>query len=420
MPVPSNSVLAGAVLLASALVSPAFAADRGAIAVGTPHADLGAVRAQRAGVVAAARATATSATVSKAAVTPSELAASGYRAYPASCFSDTLPNPANTIQPLPVAPSGVLYSRTVTLYEKNGTQDSAEDVTITIFRVACSSSGDTLSYNPDGGYVGATLMRIQRQAQYEGDSKLYPQFPDIRVAQGSIAFDNANFTDYVRVATEPNTVLADTTVGAPVINSTTYVLENYASPGLGFFYFNHAFTIRFDNGYQGGRVTISVPDYAPTQQAYPAAYKPMAINGYLTGAWYDPAAGSREGLVTQVFDNGDGATRTFFATWYTYDPLGLPFWLTVQTPSGGFPIGATQLTNVPVYYATGGSFAALPPPPSPAVNANVWGTMNVSFSDCRHIKFDFASAAGTAQGVPAGSGTRNWTRLGTINSLACQ
>ena len=416
MSVLSKHIVAGTLLLASVLALPAIAADRGPAPVGAPRADFSSVQAHRA-VLAAPRATATSATVSAAAVTPNELTASSYRAYPASCFSDTLPSVANSIQPLPVSPSGTLYSRTVTLYEKNGTQDSSEDVTVTIFRVACSSSGDTLSYNPDGGYVGATLMRIQRQAQYEGDSQLYPQFPDIRIAQGSIAFDNANFTDYVRVATEPNTVLADTSIGSAIVNSTTYVLENYASPSLGFFYFNNAFTIRFDNGYQNGRVTISVPDYAPTAQTYPAAYAPMAINGYLSGAWYDPSAGSREGLVTQVLDNGDGATRTLFATWYTYDQLGLPFWLVAQ---GSFPIGSTQLTNVQVLYATGSSFAAQPPPPSPAVKANVWGTINVSFSDCQHIKFDFSGNASAVQGGPQGSGTRTWTRLGVINSLACQ
>jgi len=415
MSVLSKYVVAGSVLLASVLGLPAIAADRGVIAVGTPRADFTAVQAHRAAFAAAPRATATTATVSTAAVTPNELTASSYRAYPASCFSDKLPTIVNTIQPLPVSPSGVLYSRTVTL--GTNSQNTSEDVTITIFRIACSSSGDNLSYNPDGGYVGATLMRIQRQAQYEGDTQIYPQFPDIRIAQGNIAFDNANFTDYVRIATEPNTVLADSSVGAPVINSTTYVLENYASPSLGFFYFNNAFTIRFDNGLQNGRVTISVSDYAPTQQTYPAAYQPLAINGYLSGAWYDPSAGSREGLVTQVLDNGDGATRTLFATWYTYDELGLPFWLVAQ---GSFPIGSTQLNNVQVLYATGSSFAAQPPPPSPAVKSNVWGTINVSFSDCQHIKFDFNGAASTVQGGPQGSGTRNWTRLGVINSLACQ
>jgi len=121
--------------------------------------------------------------------------------------------------------------------------------------------------------------------------------------------------------------------------------------------------------------------------------------------------------VTQVLDNGDGATRTLFATWYTYDQLGLPFWLVAQ---GSFPIGSTQLTNVQVLYATGSSFAAQPPPPSPAVKANVWGTINVSFTDCQTIKFSYNGSAGTVSGGPQGNGQRTWKRLGVINSLACQ
>jgi hypothetical protein len=408
MPFSPKGALVGAALLVGALASPAFAADRSAVPVSGSRTDFGAVQAQRAALTAPHAAAAAS--------TAKELVASSYRAYPASCFSDTLPSQANSIEPLPVSPSGVLFSGTVTLYEKNGTQDSAEDVTITIFRVACSSSGDKLSYNPDGLAVSATLMRIQRQSRYEGDSQIYPRYPDIRIAQGNISFDNPNRTDYVRVASEPNTVVSDTMLDAPIINSTTYVLENYPSPTLGFFDFNNAFNIRFDNGYQNGRTTFQIDAYTPNSNTYPAAFKPMAINGYLTGSWYDPSAGSREGLVTQILENGDG-TRTLFATWYTYDQLGLPFWLVAQ---GGFPIGSTQLTGVPVFYATGGSFAALPPPPSPAVKSNAWGTIDVSFPDCQTLKFSFNGSASAVQGGPQGSGQRTWKRLGSINSLACQ
>jgi len=401
MSLSSKSVLAGAALLACALVSPTFAAERSAVAVSGPRTDFSAVRAQRTALGARTASPAATAT-------SKELVSNSYRAYPASCFSDTLPSPSNAIQPLPVTPTGPLYSRTVTLYEKNGSQNSSEDVTITIWRVACSSSGDKLSYNPDGGYVGATLMRIQRQSAYEGDAQLYPQYPDIRIAQGNITFDNPNFTDYVRVASEPNTVVSDTMVGSPIINSTTYVLENYPNPSLGFFYFNNAFTIRFDNGYQGGQVTISVPDYSPTSQPL------MAVNGYLTGSWYDPTHGG-EGMLTQVYDTGDGVNRTFFAAWYTFDQSGLPFWLVAQA---NFPIGTTQLQNVQVLYATGGGFAGHFTPP---IQRNVWGTMNVSFPDCQHIKFDYNGSTGTVQGGPGGNGTGVvWTRLGNINSLNCQ
>lgn len=418
----SKRVIAGAAILACALTSQAFAADRGAVPAGG-RSDPGAVQAQRAALLSAGRKAPATATANSAAsaasaaatVSPNELVANSYRAYPASCFSDFLPNPSNAIQPLPVSPSGVLYSRTVTLYERGANNtDSAEDVTITVFRVACSSSGDKLPYNTDGFPVSATLVRIQRQAAYEGDNQLYPQYPDIRVAQpqNGIQFDNKNLTDFVRTAVEPNTVLSDTMVGAPIINSTTYVLENYANPSFGFFDFNQSFQIRFDNGYQNGRTIINVDAYVPSQQTYPAAFLPMPINGYLTGSWYDPTHGG-EGLLTQVLDS-NSTTRTFFASWYTYDQNGIPFWLAIQAD---FPIGSTQLLNVPVYYATGGGFAGN----FTKTTRNNWGTMNVQFPDCNTIKFDYSGATPTVTGGPGGTGTgKIWKRLGSINSLACQ
>ncbi|MFT3790627.1 MAG: hypothetical protein QM741_06035 [Rudaea sp.] len=398
-------------VLACAMAMPAFAADRGAAAVAGSRADFSAVQARRSALLAAPRTTAAPGRAVTAADASTGVTSSSYRAYPPSCFSDTLPTSSNLIQPLPVTTSGPVYSKTVTLYEKDGTADSTEDVTISIWRVACSSSGDA-AYNPVGGYVGATLMRIQRQAQYDRDWQIYPWFPDIRIAQGNIVFDNAGYTDYVRVATEPNTIFADTTVDSAVINSTTYVLENYASPTLGFFYFNNAFAIRFDNGYQNGQTTISVPDYNPTRQTYPAAYQPIAINGYLSGSWYAGSGKGGEGMLTQIYD-GDGVNRTFFATWYTFDTLGLPFWLVAQA---SFPIGSTKLTAVPVLYATGGGFAGN----YTAIMRNQWGTMDVSFSDCQHITVDYNGTSSAIQGGPSGSGTLNWVRLGNINSLNCQ
>jgi hypothetical protein len=399
----SKRVLFSAAMLASTLSLQTFAAT-GSGSAGSSGTDFSAVRARRAMADSPQKASAATGTAK-------ELVANSYRTYPQSCFSDTLPSPATAIQPLPVTPSGTLYTGTVTLstLDSNGNPATPENVTVTVWRVACSSSGDVLSYNPDGGYVGATLMNIQRSAQ-EGTAP-YPTYPDVRVSQGSIAFDNPNYTDYVRSAPEPNTVVSDTIVGSPVIYSTTYVLENYANPSFGFFYFNNAFAIRFDGGQ--GQVIINVPDYAPTQQTYPAAYQPMAVNGYLTGSWYDPAHGG-EGMLTQVFDK-DSQTRTFFATWYTFDSLGLPFWLVAQAD---FPIGSTQLQNVPVLYATGGGFAGNFTPP---VTRSNWGTISVSFSDCQHIQFSYNGATSSSvSGGPGGSGQRTWSRLGDINSLNCQ
>jgi len=350
-----------------------------------------------------------------------ELVQNVARAYPAGCFSDTQPSVAGNIEPLPVAPSGPLYGGAVTLYAYNtqlANHDSTENVTITIWRVPCSSSGDKTSYNPDGGAVAATLMRIQRSATNEGATKIYPTFPSVRIAQGSIGFGDANFRDYVRVVPEPNTVIADSLIDAPVLSSTTYVLENYPYAGASIFAFNQAFQIRFDNGYTDssgnptGQVVFSVPDYNPTASTYPSASQPLPINGYLSGSWYDPTH-SGEGILTQVYDN-DGKTRIFAATWYTFDSAGIPFWLVA---SGVFNIGATSIPNMAVSYRTGGGFAGNFTSPAPQQS---WGTMSVSFPSCQKMTFSYNGAATAVNGGPAGSGTKTFTRLGSINSLGCQ
>jgi hypothetical protein len=391
-----------------AIAAPVFGADHIALTHDIDRATVNAVQAARARRGAQpAPATAS---------TAKELIANSTRAYPASCFSDTLPA---TLSGLPATPSGVLFSAPVTLFATNGSGASgAETVTITIFRVPCSSSGNKLSYNTDGGPVSATLMRIQRQAQYDGDTTLVPTVPDVRIAQGSVAFDDANGQDYVRVAPDPNTVQSDVAIDATlVVDSTTFVLENYATASAGgFFDFNQAFNIRFDNHIQQSGITpqffLNVAAYNPTQATYPGAFLPLPIDGYMTGAWYDSAHGG-EGILSEVLDTGDGKTRLFVATWYTFDSTGLPFWLTA---SGGFNIGATSLQKIPVTYRTGGGFAGnfTAPIPQPA-----WGTMNVKFPDCQTMTFDYASTT-TDVNAPQGSGTRTWKRIGNINSLNCE
>jgi len=342
-----------------------------------------------------------------------ELVSNASRAYPAGCFSDTLPSAPGNIEPLPVTPSGPTYGGTVTLYAYDTTisnHDSTENVTITIWRVPCSSSGAKPSYNPDGGAAAATLIRIQRANN--GVTSKYPTFPSVRISQGSIGFDDVTFRDYVRVVSEPNTVIADTLVDAPVIDSTTYVLENYPYSGASIFALNQTFQIRFDNGYASGQTTFNVPDYTPTPATYPAASQPLPINGYLSGSWYDPTH-SGEGILTQVFDV-DGKTRIFAATWYTFDNAGIPFWLVAQ---GSFNIGATSIQNMGVTYRTGGGFAGNFTPPT---TLQTWGTMSVSFPNCQQMSFSYNGNTGAVNGGPGGQGTKTFTRIGSINSLACE
>lgn len=340
-----------------------------------------------------------------------ELVSNASREYPASCLS----------YPLPTTPSGTAYAKTVTLYATNASGGSStEDVTITVWRVPCSSSGATLRYNTDGGPVAATLMRIQRQTSLENTTAFYPTFPGVRVAQGSIAFDNPSFTDYVRAPAEPNTVSADTAIDLPVIASATFVLEAYppAPNGttFGFFDFNNPFTIRFDNfiGAPGPtrQFSTSVPAYAPTAATYPAAFTPLPISGYMSGAWYEPSHGG-EGILTEVIENADGKTRIVAITWYTFDASGRPFWL---SGAGTINIGDTQATNIPITYRTGGGFASnfTAPIPNPS-----WGTFSVNFPSCSKMTFGYNG--GTAINGPAGiGGPVTWTRLGNINGLTCE
>jgi len=402
------------VTLANTIVSDALAADPVA-ATGATRVSFAAEQATRARFAAGQSARA------GAVLQPKELVANSYRAYPASCLS----------YPLPAAPSGPIFSNTVTLHAYNSFDPSgttyAEDVTIMVWRVACGNTSANITdaslpaynpYNNVAGPVSVTLMRIQRNADKDHNGDYYPTFPGVHIAQGSITFDNPNDTDFVRVASEPNTVVTDTQIGAPVIDSTTYVLENYPVSTLGYFYFNNAFTIRFDNFMYSGAVTrqffTDVTGYSPTSTSYPAAFQPLPISGYMTGSWFDPAHGG-EGILSEVLENSDGATRTFVATWYTYDQAGVPFWLIAQ---GNLNIGDTQVQNMTVQYLTGGGFAGAFTPP---LARPIWGLMSVQFIDCNTMKFSYSGSAAAVNGpVANGTQTRTWTRIGNINSLTCE
>ncbi|MGA8278365.1 MAG: hypothetical protein WB784_09230 [Rhodanobacteraceae bacterium] len=341
---------------------------------------------------------------------PKNLAANVVRAYPPSCLSD----------PLATTVTGPSWSRSVDLFEAdaNGT-NSLETVTITIWRVACSSSEF---------FTSATLMRIDRQSAFEGDNVVFPTFPGVRVAQvnnvNDIGFDDPDGRDFVRVAPEPNTVISDITTDSPVIFSTTYVLENFPYQGSGYFDFNLPFSIRFDNfyvdsnGQPSGQFFINVPGYDPTPSTYPAAFESLPINGYLSSNWYDPAH-SGEGVITQIAEFPPTANGTVFTQivfdWFTYDVDGLPFWI-----SGNALIDAShpRSVTVPAIYLNDGGFAG-----DFGANAtqNSWGTVTFEFPDCNSLTFSYASN-GTPQPsyVPTGSGTLNLQRLVSVNGLTCE
>jgi hypothetical protein len=336
-------------------------------------------------------------------VFPGTPLANEFRAYPPSCAAWPLPDKA----------SGQTATARVPLYTRNsaGSATTSETVTISIWRVPCSSSGNATPYNTDGGYNAMTFMRIDRDSANEGRLDVFPTFPLLQINQGSIGY--SDLASLVRAASEPNTFIADGPFDAPVLNSTTYVLESYNTDADYLHYYNYAFKLLVDPVIPNvSPVEFTMPDYVPTQATYPAAFEPLPIDGYSSASWYDPAHNG-EGMLTQIIDN-DSTTRTFFAAWYTYDQLGLPYWLTIQ---GTMPHFQTDLTNVPVYYTSGGGFAG---DFGSSVNLAGWGTMSVSFPDCMHMAFSFNGHTGTGDNGPGGSGSRIWTRAAGINALACE
>lgn len=386
---------------AGLFVLPAFATQMPKIA-GLPHEAAGiAIRGAMAQHAAASAAKRSKAMGNN--VFPGTPLANEFRAYPPSCAAWPLPDKA----------SGPTTTARVPLYTRTsaGGATTPETVTISIWRVPCSSSGNETPYNSDGGYNAMTFMRIDRDSANEGRLDAFPTFPLLQIKQGSTGY--SDLESLVRAASEPNTFIADGPFDAPVLNSTTYVLESYNTDADYLHYYNYAFKLLVDPVIPNvSPVEYSMDDYVPTQASYPAAFEPLPIDGYVSASWYDPAHNG-EGMLTQIIDNTP-TSRTFFAAWYTYDELGLPYWLVIQ---GTLPHFRTELNNVPVYYTSGGGFAG---DFGSTVNLATWGTMSVSFPDCMHMAFSFDGHTANGDGGPGGSGTRIWTRVADINGLTCE
>lgn len=395
-------------LAVGALACPVFAADaptKLGPEAGAAHASAGAVHRAKLDAVRSARSASANSGNGTAAVNTTVSGprlANPFRAYPPSCSAD----------PLPTEPTGPYYSADMPLYTRDaaGNSYTPEIVSIYIWRMACSSTGNLAPYNTDGGDNAITLMRIDR-ASSNPDRNIFPTVPFITSNQG-------NFSgNLVRIAAEPNTVISEAPYDSAILFGTNiYVLENYPFDNAGYTFFNYDFDLLIDPVLDNactGCTLFEIAGYVPTQGTYPAAFQNLPIDGYMSSAWFDPAHAG-EGVLTEIYDNAGGTTRTMFAAWYTYDPNGIPFWLVAQ---GTFPIGANSIVNVPVYYYTGGGFAG---DFGPNANTNIWGTMSFSFSDCGHMTFTFNGQTDATTNGPAGSGTRTWVRLADINGLWCE
>ncbi len=102
----------------------------------------------------------------------------------------------------------------------------------------------------------------------------------------------------------------------------------------------------------------------------------------LSGLWYDPAL------------DGEGyniiyTTSGLLVYFYGYNDQGERIWLISDLYSGELNFGET--VNLTFLELTGGTFAA---PASPADNASVWGSLEITFNDCGTALFKIDGADG--------------------------
>ncbi len=383
-------------VLGSVFSAAAFAADSGQTGAKFSPAAVQKALAARQPLLAATR-QAKTATGAGTAI-PKEAFANPYLAYPPSCLNDGVPYGEFSNDPN-------AQSIQVTLYDYDSTTGGydPENVNVTVWRVPCS------------GGVSATLLEIDRSTSANGDTSEFPVFPNISITQNSTTY-------YPRLPQDPNTVFSDTEPTSPLIYSSAYVFEFYnpvASLSASGADYNQAFTLNIntlatDSNNNYIIDTVNVPAYSPASfNNYPSAANPMEISGYMSTNWSNPNQ-SGEGMVLQVYDNGDNATRTLSFEWFTYDDQGLPFWLYGQQ---SFPIGATTVT-APTIYLQGGTFA--PSSPSPAVGNKTWGNVTFTFPDCGDMNITYSGNASAVNGPVASGGSATYQRVSDVNGLVCQ
>ena len=319
-------------------------------------------------------------------VQPAEAFANVDRAYPPSCLESPIAFYAN--EPNAVQAQIRLYGDPL---GDAAEQAFSEVDTVTLFRVVCSSG------------KSASLLEIDRPTGH--DTTLYPIFPGVSVAQGS---NNL----YIRLTDDPNTFFATTFAFSPLENSNVYVLENFYFGNTQFNY-NQAFVLTVDNlnsNDPARQTTFNMPTYNPAQ--YSESSLPLPISGYMSTNWTSPTQ-SGEGIVMQVYDDGDRATRTLAFAWFTYDDNGLPFWLFGEADA--FAIGTRSVTATTAYFR-GGTFAGNNPS---GVPPTIWGNVIISFPDCAHMNISYNGNASAVNG-PTGSGSRTFLRVADVNGLVCQ
>lgn len=367
-----------------AVVCAGFSLAAAAATSSVPTFDFAAAHAAR----SQAQANLSAGRAASAGTQPAEAFANVVRAYPPSCLEAPLAlglyglNPGNALQ------------TQITLYG-DPLGDTAEKAfsetdTVTVFRVDCS------------GGKSAALIEIDRPTGF--DATHYPIFPQVNINQGSVQ----NYP--VRLLNDPNTFLATTFAFSPLFNSEVYVLENYYSSSTPQFDYDAAFSLTVDNLNTADPNRISV--FNLPQYVAPSNPAPLPISGYMSTNWTSSTQGG-EGIVMQVYDDHDSATRTLAFAWFTYDDNGLPFWLFGEADA--FAIGTRQVTATTAYF-TGGTFAGNLPA---GVPHTIWGTVTFSFPDCGHMHVTYNGDASAVHG-PTGSGSATFLRVADVNGLVCQ
>lgn len=373
----------------------------GAVAAhAAPAALTPAQAASRAAAVDAALSVRADTLVAKAAGTnerPGTPQVNPFRAYPPSCAAYPLPN----------KPSGLAVSQRVVLYKTNHSRNVSltEEVTVTIWRVPCSSSGSETRYSPDGAPNALTLVRVDRDAANEGNNNLFPTVPFFRIEQGDIEFADNKLA---RISLEPNTILSEVAYDAPIVVSTTFVLENYALENYGYFKFNDAFKLQADPmlgaiGYVPP--TFTVPAYEPTAASYPDAFAARPLDGYAAAQWVN--AEFNEGLllqVTEAIGPNNALQRQVVFDLLLEDTNGDPLWL---VGNAAFAVNARSLEIELGYLGNG--LQLLP-----------WGTATIEVADCNHLDVAYVANDGLAEPIPVFSGLKTYDRLFTSNGMGCE
>lgn len=333
-------------------------------------------------------------------VYPGTPLANEFRAYPPSCAAWPLPDRAS-------GPANQVFTTRMPLYTRaaSGAQvPNAETVTITIWRIACSSSGSQTPYNTDGGFNAMTLMRIDRDAANDHNGNFYPTFPVLQIQQGSIGYTNP--ASAVRAATEPNTFLADGPYDGPVFNSATYVLENYNVGAAYQHLYSYAFKLRIDPVMNGvAPVEFTLPDFSPTQSTYPDAFAPLPLDGYSAAQWINTQF--NEGLIVQMTEQpqSNGSTvRQLVFDLLMEDLNGDPLWL---VGNAAFSVGQTNITVQTNYL--GNNLTQIP-----------YGTAKFEVRDCNHLDVTFSANPGLPAPIPTINGLTTYDRLFTPNGMTCE